>query len=272
MSRLKSAATLIAMTLFALLGCTARCLAATAVEGFITRKLKGEQCISKAIHAMTVRQKFDFAKRLETKAPNTFGAYGRDDKSFVMVYAVDMPEGLKTFVLTLSTTVTEAKRVGHAVRRYIESGNSFASSPGSPHGYVPPEGDRKGDNPGIIKEEALRNLIPNNSSQYVWQTIYRKTDAKYFQRLAEWAIKRAGLSKITTIVVSDALIVIGSNGKSTGVALGMEAPNTTKRQIFILVEAPKLEAAQQLHKQVATSVATNVFASEPEKNPVPDEP
>lgn len=80
------------------------------------------ECTLKALEAMgNFEQNFIHA---EINGPE---AWGYDEKSFVMVYAVPIRNGVDIFVVAFSTDNGEAERLRNAIREHVFNGSLRAS-------------------------------------------------------------------------------------------------------------------------------------------------
>lgn len=229
MQRFIYPAALIRIAALLLLCCSQSYAAAPAVQvGSDFRKIGILDCTLKALEAMGDEQNFIHA---QIDGPD---AWGYDERSFVMVHAVPIRDGVEIFVVAFSTDNREAERLRNAIREHVFNGSLRPSR-------LPIENFPK----SYQTTDANRRQCPlavhfGNFNKVATEPV--------FQSCARSAMARNGLHEST----SDNQIIYGMSGTSAVVALGVGRPRGT--QVLVIAASEDSSEAERLRNEVRTSI------------------
>ena len=192
------------------------------------RQMGALECTLKALEAMGNKQNFIHA---EINGPD---AWGYDEKSFVMVHAVPIRDGVDIFVVAFSTDNREAERLRNAIREHVFNGSLKASR-------LPIE-----DFPKVYQTtDANRQRGP---LAVHWGNFNKVATEPVFQSCARGAMAHNGLRE----TVSGNQIIFGMSRTTAVVALGVGLPRGT--QVLVIAASEDSKDAERLRNEVRTSI------------------
>lgn len=222
-------ASLIAIAAILLLCCSSGYASAPAVQvGSGFRQMSALECSLKALEAMGNKQNFIHA---EINGPD---AWGYDEKSFVMVHAVPINNGVDIFVVAFSTDNGEAERLRNAIREHVFNGSLRASR-------LPIE-----NFPKVYQTtDANRQRGP---LALQWGNFNKVATEPVFQSCARGAMAHHGLRE----TASGNQIIFGLSSTTAVVALGVGLPRGT--QVLVIAASEDSREAERLRNEVRTSI------------------
>lgn len=222
-------ASLIVIIATLLLCCSYGYASAPAVHvGSDFRQMGALECTLKALEAMGNQQNFIHA---EIAGPD---AWGYDERSFVMVHAVPIRDGVAIFVAAFSTDNREAERLRNAIREHVFNGSLRASRlpfENFPKVYQTTDANRR------------RGPLAVH-----WGNFNKVATEPVFQSCARGAMARNGLHE----TASGNQIIFGINSSTAVVALGVGLPRGT--QVLVIAASGDSKEAERLRNEVRTSI------------------
>jgi hypothetical protein len=211
-----------AMTALLLSGSRSHADAPAVHVGSDFRNMSAAECALKAVEAMGVQQNFIHA---EVAGPD---AWGYDERSFVMVHAVPIRDGVQIFVVAFSTDSGEAERLRNAVRVHVFNGpyNSRIAST-------------------INTSDTSRRRGP---LMLHWGNFNKQATEGAFRSCAVSAMARSGLHSSA----SGNQVIYGTSPNATVVALGVGLPRTAR--VLVIAASADSQTAERLRNDVRTSI------------------